>query len=202
MPEREHRRVKLRMPVRLRWTTPFSQESEICHTLDVSRSGLLVESGRAHQPGAVLWVTSPYHDSLADGQPEVPARVVRAGAANGKGALEVALQFEFARAGENGGSNGHPGAARRPLSIPVRVRPRNIPWFEQAMTLDASPESLRFLSTREYHPGEPLLVSFDPASASPWQGQKEFTARILHVEPVPASAALAVTLERVRPGRS
>src|SRR5580765_6529238 len=42
MDTREHRRVRMRLPVRLRWTTPFAQKIEFGESIDVSRGGLLV----------------------------------------------------------------------------------------------------------------------------------------------------------------
>jgi hypothetical protein len=81
MQSREHRRVRIRLPARLRWATPFGQKIELSETLDVSRGGLLLSSQELHSAGASLWVTFPYDASLPDGQPEVLARVVRCGEA-------------------------------------------------------------------------------------------------------------------------
>jgi hypothetical protein len=77
MESRRHRRVHMRLPVRLRWTAPFGQKIELAHTLDVSRGGLLVSTRESYSPGVALWVTFPYDASLSDGQPEVLARVTR-----------------------------------------------------------------------------------------------------------------------------
>jgi hypothetical protein len=77
MDSREHRRVRIRLRVRMRWTTPFGQKIELGETVDVSRSGLLVSTKEFHAPGVPLWVTFPYDASLSDGQPEFPARVAR-----------------------------------------------------------------------------------------------------------------------------
>lgn len=77
MNRREHRRVRLRLPVRLRWIAPFSQKIELCETIDVSRSGLLVSTKAAHTAGVPLAVTFPYETSLSGDQPEILARVVR-----------------------------------------------------------------------------------------------------------------------------
>jgi len=74
---REHRRVRMRLPVRMRWTNPFGQKIELGETIDVSRSGLLVSTKEFHTPGITLWVTFPYDASLSDGQPEILARVAR-----------------------------------------------------------------------------------------------------------------------------
>ena len=77
MDTRQHRRVRMRLPVRLRWTAPFGQKIELAETIDVSRSGLLVSMKEAHTCGTSVWVTFPYDASLRDGQPEVAAHVVR-----------------------------------------------------------------------------------------------------------------------------
>lgn len=79
MDSRQHRRVRLRLPVRLRWTTPFGQKIELGDTIDVSRSGLLVSTKESHTPGVTVWVTFPYDASLSDGQPEILSRVARCG---------------------------------------------------------------------------------------------------------------------------
>ena len=81
MQTREHHRVRIRLPARLRWATPFGQKIELTETLDVSRGGLLLTTKELHSAGASLWVTFPYDASLPDGQPEVLARVVRSGEA-------------------------------------------------------------------------------------------------------------------------
>jgi hypothetical protein len=67
----------MRLPVRLRWTTPLGQKIELSETVDVSRGGSLLSSGKSHATGVALWVTFPYDASIRDGQPEVHARVVR-----------------------------------------------------------------------------------------------------------------------------
>jgi hypothetical protein len=77
MDSRRHRRVHMRLPVRLRWTAPLGQKIELAHTVDVSRGGLLVSTRESYIPGVPLWVTFPYDASLSDSQPEIPARVAR-----------------------------------------------------------------------------------------------------------------------------
>jgi len=77
MESRQHRRVSMHLPVRLRWTAPFGQKIELGETIDVSRSGLLVSTKESHSPGVTVWVTFPYDASLFDGQPEILARVAR-----------------------------------------------------------------------------------------------------------------------------
>jgi hypothetical protein len=77
MDSRERRRVRMRLPARLRWNTPFGQKIELVETLDVSRRGLLVSTREPHSPGVPLWVTFPFDSSLRDGQPEMSAHIVR-----------------------------------------------------------------------------------------------------------------------------
>jgi hypothetical protein len=77
MDRRAHHRVQLRLPARLRWTTPLGQKTEVCHTVNVSRSGALVPCQEAHTEGRSLWVTFPYDAAIPSGQPEILAKVVR-----------------------------------------------------------------------------------------------------------------------------
>jgi hypothetical protein len=122
---------------------------------------------------------------------------------NGAYVPAAALRFEIApRSVSNG--NGHRRelerrtSPRSRLALPIRVRPEHIPWFEETMTLDVSNEGLRFLSSREYEPGQHLIVSFEPAASSPWPPASEFRSLVVRVEPMPQSSALAVTIYRVR----
>jgi hypothetical protein len=105
MDRRDHHRVQLRLPARLRWTTPFGQKAEVCASVDVSRGGMLVPCREPHAEGMTLWVTFPFDASLTVGQPEVLARVVRA---------VVVVRGEAVTAGAkkknvngNGHGNGH-----------------------------------------------------------------------------------------------
>ena len=211
MDRREHHRAQLRLPVRIRWNTPFGQKTEIGKTLDISRGGLLVPCEETHAPGVPLWVTFPYDNSLGDSQPEMLAKVVHVRPArngNGRNAngdrskeRTIALHFSWSWRPDPDG-NGHTkererrDSPRRPLALPVRVRPAHIPWFEEAMTIDVSAHGLRFLSSREYQEGDRLLVSFDPLASSPWPTGSETPARVVRIEAVPESAALAVTISR------
>jgi PilZ domain len=211
MDRREHHRAQLRLPVRVRWNTPFGQKTEVCKTLDISRGGLLVPCQETHAPGVPLWVTFPYDRSLGESQPEMLAKVVRVRpASNGNGSKSarassgekaVGLHFALPFRPESNG-NGHAkererrGSPRRPLAIPVRVRLEHIPWFEEAMTIDISANGLRFLSTREYQKGDCLGVSFEPTASAPWPTTSETAAHVIRIEPVPESAALAVTISR------
>jgi hypothetical protein len=100
MDRREHHRVQLRLPARLRWTTPFGQKTEVCDTVNVSRGGVLVPCQELHAEGMALWVTFPYDAAIPYSQPEILAKVVRSvesespatqgGRTNGNGGLHKA----------------------------------------------------------------------------------------------------------------
>ncbi len=194
MDRREHHRAQLRLPVRIRWNTPFGQKTEVCKTLDISRGGLLVPCQDAHAPGVRLWVTFPYDTSLGHGQPEMFAKVVRVGPAhngNGskaarEGASEQAVALHFALPHHAEGNDHGCGKEGERRESPRR----------KAMTMDASAHGLRFLGTREYQEGDRLLVSFEPTASAPWPTASETAARVLRIQARPDSAALAVTIVR------
>jgi hypothetical protein len=85
---------------------------------------------------------------------------------------------------------------RHTLSVPVRVRPEKIPWFEEAMTLDFSLNGMRFRSRREYQNGEHLKISLEDAASTPWSGAGEFLTRVVRVSPAPDSVSLDVSVSR------
>jgi hypothetical protein len=215
MDRREHHRAKLRLPARLRWTGPFGQKTELCETLNVSRSGMLVPCEEFHATGVSLWVTFPYDASVSDGQPEVLARVVRSTHAGefapGHAARNVdvcpqpaaALHFEVAAHVHTNGNGrlAHPerrASLRRRLALPIHVRLEDIPWFEEAMTVDVSWEGLLFLGSREYRTDQYVWVSFGASAFAPWVGAGEFRCGVTRVEPVSQSSALAVGLHLVQ----
>lgn len=257
MDSRRHRRVRLRLPVRLRWTAPLGQRVESGVTMDASRSGLLVSTNVPHAPGVSLWVTFPY-DSAAVGepQPEVLARVIRCqavpesnGFGNAKEKIPAASVSDFKRLanpdtrvralGVNDGaanfavalqfdgkfkmpSNGNAhrreperrASPRRALAVPVRVRPEQIPWFEEAMSIDFSSQGMRFRSHREYELGQFLKIAFAESAVTPWSGSaerlgsgkrsgsgalsasREFRAKVVRMESSRDSTALDVSVFR------
>ena len=252
MDRREHHRVQLRIPARLRWTTPLGQTTEICETLNVSRGGLLVPCKENHATGLPLWVTFPFDATLPFGQPEVLARVVRSelvarrvAAHNESGdarraqsdsagmvapaghsehhqdlagsemvfVASAAILFETkfhpktGRKNGHGDGNGHGSGHRREVerrtserqmvAVPICVRLEHVPWFEETMTMDASIHGLRFVSCREYEPGQLLIVSFEDAVLSPWPVAAEFRSLVVRVDRLPQGAALAVTIYRL-----
>jgi hypothetical protein len=114
----------------------------------------------------------------------------------------VAIQFEEHA---NGQWNGHAvpneperrGSPRRALAVPVRVRPAQIPWFEEAMTIDFSAKSLRFRSHREYAVGEELKITFAGSTRKPWLGNGEFSSKVVRVAPATDTFALDVSVCRL-----
>src|SRR5882672_12772266 len=201
---RQHARVRLRLPVRLRWVAPLGQQSEVCETRNVSRGGLLLECTERHGEGFPLWVTFPFDPGARDGQPEVLARVVRARHVEMNGAVreEIALRFEGIPK-QASASNGQKQigfallSEGRSVALPICVRPRHIPWFEEAMTVEVSVDRMSFVSNREYPVGEALLVTFVSTDAKPWPGSGEMLTRIVHVEKSPQSSSLVITLMRL-----
>lgn len=204
MQHRQHARVRLRLPVRLRWVAPLGQQFEVCQTRNVSRGGLLVECKQWHGEGFPIWVTFPFDPGAPDGQPEVLARVVRVRHMETAEAAkeEIALHFEGIPK-PIGASNGHKQVSavrngpERSVALQIRVRPQHIPWFEEAMTVEVSPDRMRFMSNREYSLGEALLVTFVSNEAKPWLGSGEMLARVVNVEKLPQNSSLVITLTRL-----
>src|SRR5271154_1422972 len=112
MDRRAHHRVQLRLPARLRWTTPLGQKTEVCHTVNVSRSGALVPCQEAHAEGRSLWVTFPYDAAISSAQPEILAKVVRF-----MGPAAAAM-----RAKSNGNGAGHKVVGRDPDNDAINLR--------------------------------------------------------------------------------
>lgn len=113
----------------------------------------------------------------------------------------LALHFEApTRASSNGnGVRRDPErreSARRALAVPIRVRPENMPWFEEAMTLDFSSRGLRFRSQREYAAGEQLRIALEEATSTPWSGSGESRAQVVRVSPASDGVALDVSVCR------
>jgi hypothetical protein len=149
-------------------------------------------------------VTFPFDLAAPDNQPEVLARVMRrhVPSADQVDREEIALHFERFPLTAGSTQESKPtlplkNDAVAIVSLPIRVRPRHILWPEEAMTLDVSTDLLRFVSNREYAPGDTLLVSFVSNETRPWPGIGEMPGKIVKVEKIPHSASLMVTLKRV-----
>jgi PilZ domain len=204
MMRRQHTRVRLRLPARLRWVAPLGQKTEQCETRNASRGGLLLACHEQHPVGLPLWVTFPFDPAVPDAQPELLARVLRCEDCreSGQQISAVAVHFESALHTSIGSTAAKEPASKaeqqwRALAIPVRIRPQHVPWFEEAMTSEVSKDTLRFVSHREYAPGDTLFVSFSAQDSSPWEGNGESAARVLLVECIPGSSSLSITARKV-----
>jgi len=204
MSQRQHARVRLRLPVRLRWIAPLGQQSEVCETRNVSRGGLLVACHKHHEEGFPLWVTFPFDAAAPDAQPEVLARVVRSKPLReaDEENEEIAVHFEGIPrpanlADERNATSESLNGSGRKVALPIRVRPRHILWPEEAMTLEVSADKVRFMSNREYAPGETLMVTFVNTDGKPWRGSGNIPATIVNVEKLPHSTSLVITLKRL-----
>jgi hypothetical protein len=228
---RLHARVKMRLPVRIRWMGSRGQEAEVCETKNVSRGGLLLACREEHNEGFPLWVSFPFDRNAPEKQPEVLARVLRCRSINGIGGgpVEMAVHFEGMSPGTSAAATVtvgranvaspppaisatvsvtpppvpemqivHTNGSLRSLVVPIRVRPENIPWFEEAATFEVSEEKLKFLSHREFLPGDAVQVTFVGRSERPWPGAGEAAAEIVDVQYMPKEAAMAVTVKRLK----
>jgi hypothetical protein len=153
--------------------------------------------------GHPLWVTIPYDPQASGAQPETLARVVRCSPANEEksSGWNVAMRFEGAAHGQtrgNGGqaANKNQNGAGNKISLPIRVRPQNVPWHEDTMTLEVSRDKLKFVTNREYAFGQRLLVSFDAGSESPWSGDGEWEAQVTGIEMEAGSESLCITVRK------
>jgi hypothetical protein len=180
---RRHPRAQLYLPVRLRWLGPLRTVIEITLTRNTARGGMLFHRPDECPVNARVWVTLPFDSEDPGTQPEMPARVVRAGRTpNG---YLVALRFEMA-ARRDGAFNlpERRSSPRVPLSVPVRVRPEGAPWCEETMTLDVSRSGARLETPRLYSYGEPLRLDL---RYDEWARADEVPAQVERVEAIPGA---------------
>jgi len=207
MQRRLHPRVRLRLLARLRWSAPLEQRTDQCETINVSRGGLLLTSSEAHGVGHPIWVTIPFDPEASGPQPETLARIVRCDALDRarrertSGQWTVAMQFEGlpppqARDYVNR-KVGHNGASNK-IFLPIRVRPENVPWHEEAMTVEVSPEKLKFVTNREYFFGQRLRIAFASGEA-PWSGDSEWLAQVTGIEMEAGKESVSVTVRKKSP---
>jgi hypothetical protein len=181
----------------------LGQRIEHCETINASRGGLLVACREAHTAGHSLWVTFPFDADASALQPEVVARVVRTDTWSGgrEKPWAVALQFgrpEHLPIGGNGRNRGvaKENGAGRNIALPIRVRPRNMPWHEDAMTMEAAPGKVKFSTNREYAFGERLWISFVSDGAAPRAGDEEWEGEVTGIEMDADSESVTVTVRR------
>lgn len=210
MQRRLHPRVRLQLPARLRWSAPLSQQTEQCETVNVSRGGLLVACLQAHPPGHPLWVAFPFDAVGSGAQPESIARVLRC-EKNGRASSfswNVAIHFDGIGVRRPRSNLQHDSrqpngnGSRNSIALPIRVRPVHVPWHEETMTTEVSPDKLRFQTNREYEFGARLMVSFAAATDSPWNGDSEWETEVTGIEMEAGSESLQVTVRRTPPGRA
>jgi PilZ domain-containing protein len=216
MQRRSHIRVRLRLPARLRWSAPLGQRTDECQTINLSRSGVLLACSEQHAPGYPVWVTIPF-DAAASSQPETLARVLRcerwkqpeAEAAGWK----VAMHFEGKAPSKRSGNGDLRARAQRNgseslLALPIRVRPFDVPWYEETMTVEVSTEKLKFLTNREYSFGQRLKVAFARDSEPPWKldgpaagssaADDEWDTQVTGIEMQAGQESLCVTVRKKR----
>jgi len=205
MQRRLHPRVRLQLPARLRWSAPFGQQTEECRTRNVSRSGLLLESSQSLRPGHPLLVTFPFDPENAGALGESVARVVRCTKSGDGNPARWNLAIEFAGlpAHAKRAAPGRPGSLFRngnghghDVALPIRVRPKTIPWHEDAMTIEVSPDQLKFQTNREYEFGERLMIAFATPRDNPWSGDGESETEVVGIETSAGIDSLQVTVSR------
>jgi hypothetical protein len=203
MQRRLHPRVRLRLPARLRWSAPLGQRMELCETINVSRGGLLLTCKQLHADGLPLWVTFPFDPASTAAQPETLARVVRCAESNGDAPArwKVALHFEgtaYSIPRQNGHYASPPkrNGSGNEISLPIRVRPKTVPWHEDAMTTEVTQDKIKFVTHREYALGERLCVSFVSRIDAPWAGNDEWETQVIGVEMREDSDSLRVTVRK------
>jgi len=197
MQRRQHLRVRLRLPARLRWSAPLGQRTDRCETINVSRGGLLLACNEAHGTGHPLWVTFPFDPDDSGAQPETLARVVRCAESPGQIQVQVPLPGRApSRLPAPWIVAMHFDGAGSKIALPIRVRPEHIPWYEEAMTIEVSPDKLKFVTNREYTFGQRLLVSFVSGSELPWAGDGEWTTKVTGIEMEAGSNLLCVTVRK------
>lgn len=203
MQRRSHQRVRLRLPARLRWSAPLGQRTDQCQSLNVSRGGLLLACKQAHGVGHPLWVTIPFDPENASAQPETLARVVRCEPLSNGGdpGWNVAMQFEGSAGNKLPGNKNLEARKNKngkgtALALPIRVRPANVPWHEEAMTVEVWRDKLQFVTNREYSFGEKLLVSFASQGELPWGADGEWETQVTGIEMQAGSESVRVTVRK------
>jgi hypothetical protein len=152
--------------------------------------------------GHPLWVTIPFDPEAPGAQPETLARVVRCAQPDqgNHDGWNVAMYFEGADdSGERRDATQrrkNQNGAGSKIALPIHVRPLHVPWHEEAMTLEVSPDKLKFVTNREYTFGQRLLVSFGSEGTAPWSGEGEWETQVTGIEMEAGNDSLCVTVRR------
>ncbi len=64
------------------------------------------------------------------------------------------------------------------------------------MTVEISPDKLKFQTNREYHFGQRLMVAFATAAEGPWTGDGEWETEVIGIQSSPELDCLQVTVRR------
>ena len=194
--QRKYSRVRLNLPVRLRWRTPFGLRTELGETLELSRGGLLIKRDEAFKTGTSLWLTVPFDPDMRLSQPEIPARVVRVNSRPFGGYL-VALAFEIfpPRPTSLPGRRDRRKSVRTRLALPIRVQLEGFPWAEETMTVDVSGGGALFGSSCVYQVGDSARVELEHI---PWPGRKNremLVAKVVRVVEMPNTSEQLVAIQ-------
>jgi len=141
-------------------------------------------------------VTFPF-DPGGGLQPETLARVLRSN--ESESGWQIALQFERAAHSASGNgktARGDRNGACKNVALPIHVRPEHVPWYEEAMTIEASPGRVKFLTNREYAFGEKLLVSFAAGGEAEGNVAEEWEGEVTGVEMEAGKEAVVITVRR------
>lgn len=154
---------------------------EVAETIDVSREGVLLACREIPLATASrVWIVFPFEASaIAQMEPETPARVVRVQREPG-GGCRVGLKLQAHRTRRSAPQPERRKYSRSQVCLPVFVRSPNMPWPEEAMTLDFSRRGLRFETSQIYTAGENVRAKI---LWGEWEDAGEISGRVLRVEP-------------------
>ena len=161
-------RVRMDLPVRVRQIGPPRDVTEVTHTLDVSRNGILFRTREMYDPRETVWVTMPYRPNAIANEPEFPGSVVRMDR-KPDGYTEVALQFHSGRADQMTplptrtaapiSSSEKRSKSRVRMTLPIRVREGPETHAEESTTIDVSRTGVLFHTARNYPAGQKVWVA-------------------------------------------
>lgn len=172
--------------MRIRWRSPFGLQSEISHSIDVSRNGVLVPGSDSWSDETRFWVTLPYDAKDTTGlQPEIPARLARSWCTR-SGARFAGLHLHPPHPGIRSKFDERRSSPRLPFALPVTIRRDGAYAAESTMTLDLSYVGVRFEATRFYACDDFVYVHIPSGS---WAERGEIPGRVLRIDPVSRNGA-------------
>jgi hypothetical protein len=152
---------------------------EVAETIDVSRGGVLLACPEIPLATASrAWIVFPFEASaVGQMEPETPARVVRV--TREASGCRVGLKLCSHRTRRIAPQPERRRYSRSQVCLPVLVRSPNMPWPEEAMTLDFSRRGLRFETSQIYTAGENVRAKIPWGE---WEDAGEISGRVLRVE--------------------